>query len=222
MSRVHPRVCGEARSGLFTGLSVEGPSPRVRGSPSASASPAVPRGSIPACAGKPDGHRVGRARQRVHPRVCGEARPRHPLGNRYTGPSPRVRGSRTLHRFGKWCRGSIPACAGKPMSSGRIFRWNGVHPRVCGEAVPGRFRPRRALGPSPRVRGSHHRFVVEPASCGSIPACAGKPQGSSGILRDDEVHPRVCGEALLLYADAPDLAGPSPRVRGSRDGAACD
>ena len=55
LSRVHPRVCGEASLSdrpVHAGL---GPSPRVRGSHRAAVAAAAGPGSIPACAGKPAG-----------------------------------------------------------------------------------------------------------------------------------------------------------------------
>ena len=51
-----------------------------------------------------------------------------------------------------------------------------VHPRVCGEAE---------IVTSPIVSKE-----------GSIPACAGKPQGFRGGRLEGGVHPRVCGEAV--------------------------
>ena len=71
--RVHPRVCGEARIDSWRGRLIDGPSPRVRGSPSPDGSGAHAVGSIPACAGKPSIPRSITSRRRVHPRVCGEA-----------------------------------------------------------------------------------------------------------------------------------------------------
>ena len=114
VSAVHPRVCGEARRASSTGWPISGPSPRVRGSRRHAEEAAAARGSIPACAGKPVYGVHARAGRRVHPRVCGEAR-RNPDGDlRHEGPSPRVRGSRSIGGRQQKRVGSIPACAGKP------------------------------------------------------------------------------------------------------------
>ena len=51
----------------------KGPSPRVRGSRRVGRDEADDRGSIPACAGKPSFVASFTRRDRVHPRVCGEA-----------------------------------------------------------------------------------------------------------------------------------------------------
>ena len=172
---VHPRVCGEAELRHPVAQHLQGPSPRVRGSPAERAEVDRGRGSIPACAGKPSARRSTRWLTGVHPRVCGEARPPGPAVRLSPGPSPRVRGSRGREPGPLLCRGSIPACAGKPPSSS-IRSWRSrVHPRVCGEARLQLAQKEDAEGPSPRVRGSRCRGAGSNSSRGSIPACAGKP-----------------------------------------------
>ena len=112
-----------------------GPSPRVRGSRELVHRPVESPGSIPACAGKPDQKGVWRLVARVHPRVCGEAEVSVVDEPGQEGPSPRVRGSRTPTAPATHPPGSIPACAGKPgLPLPHAYR-EGVHPRVCGEAV---------------------------------------------------------------------------------------
>ena len=138
--RVHPRVCGEAPGRPWRTARKPGPSPRVRGSHRLRRRrPRVP-GSIPACAGKPARPGRGSGSGGVHPRVCGEAH-MHPRGwCSITGPSPRVRGSHPAAQLGDLAAGSIPACAGKPITSGRPAAAGRVHPRVCGEARSGMTR----------------------------------------------------------------------------------
>ena len=92
-SGVHPRVCGEAASGVADRRGSPGPSPRVRGSRHRAARPGVVARSIPACAGKPSGWRGRGCRMEVHPRVCGEALDDLSITGFDAGPSPRVRGS---------------------------------------------------------------------------------------------------------------------------------
>ena len=193
---VHPRVCGEAHSAEERRRSV--------------------KGSIPACAGKPSSSVRVDAMSRVHPRVCGEAVGYSALGVCVSGPSPRVRGSRSHTPVGICWPGSIPACAGKPASGSGALATRAVHPRVCGEAWL--FAPAIAsiTGPSPRVRGSPEPRHAEPLQSRSIPACAGKPTHKDGRLINTRVHPRVCGEAVATVQIAVQPDGPSPRVRGSR------
>ena len=175
-ARVHPRVCGEARAGVMRGLSVEGPSPRVRGSPHRADRGAGGTGSIPACAGKPLCRYRESSRRRVHPRVCGEARVAPGLRRCKPGPSPRVRGSRLPRGLRGACRGSIPACAGKPPPNAGPRATQRVHPRVCGEAASDLPWFGWLWGPSPRVRGSPGSRPCPNTGSGSIPACAGKPR----------------------------------------------
>ena len=175
LSRVHPRVCGEAVRVRVDDPVVPGPSPRVRGSLRLDADARMADGSIPACAGKPGAHVSAPPAARVHPRVCGEAPAGSARWTLWEGPSPRVRGSLLVPVPGDHPPRSIPACAGKPRPAIRPSRSRRVHPRVCGEATALSVACLLASGPSPRVRGSHavhHRHL---ARDGSIPACAGKP-----------------------------------------------
>ena len=218
LRRVHPRVCGEARSSTAFGSPVTGPSPRVRGSRTETVRWLGPLGSIPACAGKPSSHSRASAGLGVHPRVCGEAqgRPVAPVGD--LGPSPRVRGSPHAPGDGSTRSRSIPACAGKPRPSRLTAAWSRVHPRVCGEATRPATRPLAHPGPSPRVRGSHGLVASALPQQGSIPACAGKPGAIARRDGNAAVHPRVCGEAVDRRPDRMRHPGPSPRVRGSPAG----
>ena len=136
------------------------------------------------------------------------------------GPSPRVRGSRPHEDRERHRRGSIPACAGKPLSGAAFRGACGVHPRVCGEAITAAILSLVVRGPSPRVRGSRCRRGSRGRLTRSIPACAGKPLRGAFLQSRDAVHPRVCGEALPLRRPAPRRPGPSPRVRGSHHGEA--
>ena len=135
--------------------------------------------SIPACAGKPATVQAMRARQMVHPRVCGEAGRDYPYMAGGRGPSPRVRGSHRDRGAVAVLVGSIPACAGKPLVEKAGAADVEVHPRVCGEALPERYWEEGVAGPSPRVRGSRQDLVDRQARVGSIPACAGKPWRST-------------------------------------------
>ena len=155
VSRVHPRVCGEAKGNPTISNGARGPSPRVRGSRAGNGSPSTALRSIPACAGKP-GQGQGQGQGAV-------------------GPSPRVRGSHHRGAGRSPARGSIPACAGKPPVDRRAYDASRVHPRVCGEALTPAILAARDMGPSPRVRGSPGRPAEANRRPRSIPACAGKP-----------------------------------------------
>ena len=212
---VHPRVCGEAAWTSAEATHRAGPSPRVRGSPPGACAPRPLPGSIPACAGKPRWPETSIGWNRVHPRVCGEARAALDWLSLGQGPSPRVRGSPPVDVGADSRCGSIPACAGKPRSSATGPAAGGVHPRVCGEAPVTVATWFGGAGPSPRVRGSPYPAGHGAVMDGSIPACAGKPDYSCGVVLWGRVHPRVCGEALRGVVGDGHSSGPSPRVRGS-------
>ena len=198
---VHPRVCGESRFTVAATAPAWGPSPRVRGilRPASRATP-WPR-SIPACAGNPSPLCPRSSGPRVHPRVCGESAGGPMSLGKALGPSPRVRGIRDRFEDQPRVEGSIPACAGNP----KLTSWHGllsrVHPRVCGESLDLHLVVEVVDGPSPRVRGIPRRVVRSNPLSGSIPACAGNPMAGWPIRPCSRVHPRVCGESVVLCRD---------------------
>ena len=146
--------------------------------------------------------------------MCGESVHYHRSLLLLWGPSPRVRGILVGRPLAVGGGGSIPACAGNPLTDTLAGLALGVHPRVCGEsAVIGRHRkPRR--GPSPRVRGIRLERAAHDHPLGSIPACAGNPSRRAPKARSTRVHPRVCGESRRVPLRGRAPGGPSPRVRG--------
>ena len=151
---VHPRVCGGAIIYSTPRKAVQGPSPRVRGSPGVARNALCLVGSIPACAGEPrPPPRLPRPK-RVHPRVCGGASAPSVETQSSQGPSPRVRGSRRARTARRQRSRSIPACAGEPAIRSPPPGSPPVHPRVCGGANPAFPDSLQCCGPSPRVRGS--------------------------------------------------------------------
>ncbi len=202
-------IVGRLRPGL---------SPRVRGSlpgwPYASLLP----GSIPACTGKPITETLCTSSPQVYPRVYGEAHHKWDMDQRQSGLSPRVRGSRPPSRWPASAQRSIPACTGKPCTSGHGNAGTEVYPRVYGEAKHTPCTCNRPRGLSPRVRGSLISCPGQLRSPRSIPACTGKPEGRRLDSRLLAVYPRVYGEAALYMSADPGVDGLSPRVRGSRRG----
>ena len=71
--------------------------------------------------------------------------------------------------------GSIPACAGEPVTGRRCRIAEGVYPRVCGGTASGKVVCSSQKGLSPRVRGNRAPDSATAQSIRSIPACAGEP-----------------------------------------------
>ena len=175
VSRVYPRVCGGTGARPAPAPDPDGLSPRVRGNHGIFAVPAIPQGSIPACAGEPPYYPAGRRQEMVYPRVCGGTSGFAPAGHCAKGLSPRVRGNRKWHRYAPSVGGSIPACAGEPTIDPAAGGSPAVYPRVCGGTHRStRFLPHRH-GLSPRVRGNPHVRAGKRQTRRSIPACAGEP-----------------------------------------------
>ena len=137
-SRVYPRVRGEAWWPRTPRSPRRGLSPRPRGSHRVAHHDGLAAGSIPASAGKPNGHHLRHRDDRVYPRVRGEAMHWIRRSRMSAGLSPRPRGSHPT----EWSRsphpGSIPASAGKPTVCALLDLSKRVYPRVRGEAGPRR------------------------------------------------------------------------------------
>ena len=217
---VYPRVCGGTLVAQRVGAFVQGLSPRVRGNRFVPDHQPRRRGSIPACAGEPRGQSAMRLPPRVYPRVCGGTLPARDVIAQVTGLSPRVRGNRGRPRAGRSDGGSIPACAGEPLSTTCLTDSLRVYPRVCGgtTAVIGE-RP-SSPGLSPRVRGNQRRRLRRGSHGGSIPACAGEPSTWWASAARSWVYPRVCGGTTRSMSRSVSDKGLSPRVRGNPEFAA--
>ena len=235
---VYPRVCGGTSATPNSFATSHGLSPRVRGNPAGSRS-SVPRsGSIPACAGEPEGGFLPNKKGVVYPRVCGGTRYSHACRPRCRGLSPRVRGNLRGEGNENGRPGSIPACAGEPWYQGNPGSGGdgkGLSPRVRGNRKGGGQRPgsRRSIpacageppgatrtacvtaGLSPRVRGNRLWPRRERRGPGSIPACAGEPRPVARAYARDPVYPRVCGGTQLVCHNPRPQDGLSPRVRGN-------
>jgi len=130
---VHPRVCGEHRSGFPAMESPCGSSPRVRGTSMEGSESHEPLRFIPACAGNISTAFLRGYVQPVHPRVCGEHWIHTGAAEWIRGSSPRVRGTcpERIHQC-QYLR-FIPACAGNISPKYQKTGPSAVHPRVCGE-----------------------------------------------------------------------------------------
>ena len=200
-----PACAGEPPQRSGGRWSTSGLSPRVRGNLAGTGEQRIESGSIPACAGEPEPGRWRRGVGRVYPRVCGGTI--NHQGHRMYAPglSPRVRGNRVRCASTPQPPGSIPACAGEPISL-RLppFRMT-VYPRVCGGTGQVVQVDGRAVGLSPRVRGNRVLAGKSFLIAGSIPACAGEPsvRRAGSIPIDDAPAnvgsiPACAGEPLIV------------------------
>ena len=213
---VYPRVCGGTQRTARNYAGGQGLSPRVRGNPRLGAAKRHYRGSIPACAGEPTPHRRRQDSRTVYPRVCGGTRACRARITRSTGLSPRVRGNRAWTIDEAWQQGSIPACAGEPISGSSAECGQGVYPRVCGGTDTCDNGGGGLAGLSPRVRGNRDAGGWRRTGERSIPACAGEPGAGNRPRRRTKVYPRVCGGTTPSLLSEIETDGLSPRVRGNR------
>ena len=173
-----------------------GLSPRVRGDLSKVDGLTALQGSIPACAGGPNGSRTLPAAKTVYPRVCGGTDLVIFDTETTGGLSPRVRGDPFHEAARPYPPRSIPACAGGPLTVHMDSSQGGVYPRVCGGTLSAILRIAAIIGLSPRVRGDHRRHARHVDCDGSIPACAGGPPFPRPWPGRPWVYPRVCGGTI--------------------------
>ena len=125
---------GETEYRYYVGQFVGGLSPHVRGNLVTADFSVSPRGSIPACTGKPSASsRWRRCRLRVYPRMYGETVRAASAALSGSGLSPHVRGNPGGVDTARLLRRSIPACTGKPGTGSDPQRGEWVYPRMYGE-----------------------------------------------------------------------------------------
>ena len=211
---VHPRACGENYRIRIDSAAYTGSSPRMRGKRPPQPLDRDRRGFIPAHAGKTSPSAISRRADAVHPRACGENHGTWSRVSAVNGSSPRMRGKHVSVLAAQSARRFIPAHAGKTVSPWTRRDCGWVHPRACGENDPPANPPLPYAGSSPRMRGKRDFVNGDADALGFIPAHAGKTARPTRSWGGRRVHPRACGENLLLNAAAEASAGSSPRMRG--------
>ena len=192
----HPRERGELSKGGRDTKARIGSSPRARGTRAEAGSGNRGRRIIPASAGE---------LYDVLIETC-----------HLNGSSPRARGTLRPELIRVRQDRIIPASAGNSCRGAWTRKYLPDHPRERGELIPFLMRTQASIGSSPRARGtrdvpdrSHILFRIIPASAGN--SCN---RGARAIPGPD--HPRERGELANWRDLRADLAGSSPRARGTR------
>ena len=212
---VHPRVGGEHICGTTGALNARGSSPRGRGTrPSLLVRSERPR-FIPAWAGNTIEIEAGPIDEAVHPRVGGEHTMATAGAMAGGGSSPRGRGTPVQHPAPLAARRFIPAWAGNASPARISMRSSPVHPRVGRERNGSQVGNWGVIGSSPRGRGTRAHRRQKTHGPRFIPAWAGNAQERGNAAIAPPVHPRVGGERSYFAIGGADVAGSSPRGRGT-------
>ena len=214
-------MCGGTLAVFLSQAFQTGLSPRVRGNLELECQLGIAGRSIPACAGEPTSRRAACRTGEVYPRVCGGTQTCLPHRGPGRGLSPRVRGNLDWRDGLETLTGSIPACAGEPVSRVNLTLQPKVYPRVCGGTGIDVEVIDDTQGLSPRVRGNQPPLRWPAVSRRSIPACAGEPLTLLLRLPHARVYPRVCGGTACPEHESAQRGGLSPRVRGNRPYQSC-
>ena len=132
------------------------------------------------------------------------------------GSSPLTRGKPACTIRRARCIGLIPAHAGKTPKERARGLSQGAHPRSRGENLEFTRMTRRDSGSSPLTRGKRLRATAGNATCGLIPAHAGKTPGAGDDGRAHRAHPRSRGENISHSRRYSSHAGSSPLTRGKQ------
>ena len=109
----------------------------------------------------------------------------------------------------------IPAHAGNAQPGRAAVQRFPVHPRACGERGIGVRLTSLIRGSSPRMRGTRGELLVDRPEFRFIPAHAGNASTPKGRRCSSAVHPRACGERLMVGISRLFAFGSSPRMRGT-------
>ena len=192
-----------------------GSSPQVRGTSCSPHLASLLCRFIPADAGNMLDYLPNYKPATVHPRRCGEHVLFAPGLSVGGGSSPQVRGTYHHSHRGRRRGRFIPAGAGNmadlPASGISLM----VHPRRCGEHVKHTASIYEVVGSSPQVRGTFVETPMVFAKTRFIPAGAGNIELVNAFGAVGSVHPRRCGEHIIIAFNPSDCAGSSPQVRGT-------
>ena len=152
-----------------------------------------------------------------NPRVGGEKSLQTQRLLHQQGSPPRGRGKGAPARSRWPPAGITPAWAGKSMPWLRPGAAHGDHPRMGGEKVRLRWKPKSKKGSPPRGRGKVSDGEIAKGKVRITPAWAGKSSQTEIRHSSREDHPRMGGEKGLRVQYAAGLPGSPPRRRGKDD-----
>ena len=164
-------------------------------------------------------HRTSRLRS---PPTAGQhARPGRVISSGYgyrvgPGSPPRARGRLSVWVWRLDRRGLTPACAGTSRTVRISPALSRAHPRVRGDIVGARLRPRVDRGSPPRARGHPPATNHTPRRRGLTPACAGTSSPTTSAIIGGRAHPRVRGDIRTVSDGSSAGWGSPPRARGHR------
>ena len=190
----HPRGCGENTARLRGRGFRSGSPPRMRGKRRRRHRASSAQRITPADAGKTSKIEHISLSVQDHPRGCGENRTEFATGA--------VRDRIT------------PADAGKTAVKPPLILGIGDHPRGCGENVHPANSCTSTRGSPPRMRGKLGQCGRSVADAGITPADAGKTSMKYCRWKEEQDHPRGCGENYLAAFQAVREQGSPPRMRG--------
>ena len=116
-------MCGEKSTGILVWLEVIGSPPRMRGKAARLCLFSFFLGIAPAYAGKRICFASWKAKEKDHPRVCGEKRQHLRQCNACSGSPPRMRGKARMAFVALVCNRITPAYAGKSIRA-YVKIWN--------------------------------------------------------------------------------------------------
>ena len=115
-----------------------------------------------------------------------------------------------------WGLGLIPTYAGNTLAIHPARTLWRAHPHVCGEHSTGDLDALKAVGSSPRMRGTPGGSACGYVAVGLIPTYAGNTRRYRSFNTRSWAHPHVCGEHVFSIPTVRETTGSSPRMRGTR------
>ena len=171
-------------------------------------------GITPAYAGKSSAGCFLHRSRKDHPRLCGEKGEKVGDAIGGAGSPPPMRGKGHAGALAHAGVGITPAYAGKSLFCLYRLRYNGDHPRLCGEKLNLDSPLLNSTGSPPPMRGKAVNVADVVNWFGITPAYAGKSRPVRIRLHRWRDHPRLCGEKRFFFDCTCVSMGSPPPMRG--------